>query len=56
LATNPRLLNRLDALLTVASYCKGQSCRDPWGALHPGGTVHSLVDAMLPNYDSFYAK
>lgn len=55
-ATAPRrLLDRLDALTVVLSYCRGWQCGDPWGVLHPDGGVLSLDDAMNPYFDPYYA-
>eukprot|EP00955_Chlamydomonas_euryale_P080643 363446-Chlamydomonas_euryale.AAC.14 len=49
-----RLIDRLDALMTVMAYCKGPSCRNPWRVLHPDGSVNYLLEAMSPVFDSFY--
>lgn len=51
-----QLVNRLDAALTAMAYCVGPSCRNPWRTLHPDGAVNSLLDAMSPAYDVFYAR
>lgn len=51
-----RLVDRLDAILTVMAYCRSSSCRNPYSVLHPDGTVATLVDAMRPQYDSFYSS
>ncbi|OAA80225.1 Arylsulfatase [Akanthomyces lecanii RCEF 1005] len=51
-----RLESRLDALLLVLKSCKAKTCIQPWTALHPGGKVNSLPDAMDPKYDEFYQK
>ncbi|BCS21427.1 sulfatase family protein [Aspergillus puulaauensis] len=47
--------NRLDALLLVLKSCAGSTCIKPWDELHPDGSVQSLVDALDPQYDEFYA-
>jgi hypothetical protein len=47
---------RLDALLLVQKSCKGKACRQPWIELHPAGDIASLVDALHPQFDSFYSK
>lgn len=49
-----RLVNRLDAILSVAAYCTGSQCRNPWRALHPDGSVNSLLEAMSAAYDAQY--
>ena len=51
-----RLVNRLDALVTVMAYCRGVTCRYPWAVLHPDGSVMSIKDAMNKNFDSLYAS
>ena len=38
------------------AYCQGPTCRNPWITLHPDGSVNSLMDAMSPAFDAFYAK
>lgn len=52
--TIPRLISRLDALLLVLKTCKMDECRFPWSALHPAGGVHSLRQALDPQFDAFY--
>ncbi|PNW86422.1 hypothetical protein CHLRE_02g085850v5 [Chlamydomonas reinhardtii] len=49
-----RLIDRLDALLTVLAYCRGNTCRDPFSRMHPDGAVTNLAAAMDPKYDSLY--
>lgn len=49
-----KLQTRLDALMMVLKSCKGQSCRDPWGVLHPDGSVTCLQQAMNSTFDDFY--
>ena len=51
-----RLESRLDALLLVLKECKASTCQKPWLALHPGGNVQNLVDALQPKYDQFYEQ
>lgn len=57
-----RLVDRLDAVLSVVSYCRGWLCRNPWAVLHPtaptagGGAVASLAAAMAPQYDQQYRQ
>ncbi|TKX18997.1 sulfatase-like protein 5 [Elsinoe australis] len=51
-----RLQARLDTLLMVLKTCKTDTCRDPWGRIHPDGKVRSLKDAMNKKYDDFYVK
>jgi N-acetylglucosamine-6-sulfatase len=48
--------NRLDALTMVLKSCKEDSCRDPWGTLHPAGDVRSLSDALQTHFDTFYEE
>ncbi|PNW84226.1 hypothetical protein CHLRE_04g226050v5 [Chlamydomonas reinhardtii] len=50
-----RLVDRLDAALTVLSYCSGFSCAQPFTRIHPDGSVVNLAEAMDPKYDSLYA-
>ncbi|KAG2495707.1 hypothetical protein HYH03_006307 [Edaphochlamys debaryana] len=51
-----KLVNRLDAVLTVLSYCWGRTCTDPFSHIHgPDGGVHDLAAALDPKYDSLYA-
>ncbi|KAK4241186.1 alkaline-phosphatase-like protein [Achaetomium macrosporum] len=45
---------RLDALLLVLKSCKGQTCVQPWQALHPAGNVQNLQDALSSRFDAFY--
>ena len=47
--------HRLDALAMVLKTCTGQTCREPWSALHPQGTVSTIAEAVHPQYDEFYA-
>jgi len=49
-----KVVPRLDALQLVLKSCRGNSCRDPWTALHPKGDVHSLPQALDPKFDDFY--
>ncbi|KAL4878815.1 alkaline-phosphatase-like protein [Aspergillus karnatakaensis] len=51
-----KILSRLDALLFVTKSCKGKTCREPWRALHPGGEVDTLSDALDPRFDEFYEE
>ncbi|KIY53242.1 putative arylsulfatase, partial [Fistulina hepatica ATCC 64428] len=51
---NVRLASRLNGLLLVTKSCSQATCRNPWLALHPSGTVTSLPDAMNDSYDDFY--
>lgn len=53
---NPALANRLNGLLLATKTCTKNSCRDPWGYIHPDGSVQTLKDALDPKYDSFYAS
>ncbi|GFR41741.1 hypothetical protein Agub_g2494 [Astrephomene gubernaculifera] len=50
-----RLVDRLDAALTVMSYCSGSTCTQPFSRIHPDGSVVNLAEAMDPAYDSLYA-
>ena len=47
---------RLDALIMVLKTCKGDLCTAPWQALHPNGKVHTLLEALKPEYDAFYRQ
>ncbi|KAK8077180.1 arylsulfatase precursor [Apiospora saccharicola] len=52
----PNLIARVDALLLTLKACAGAVCRRPWESLHPAGDVHSLRDAMAPQFDDFYLR
>ncbi|KAL4783906.1 Six-hairpin glycosidase-like protein [Aspergillus varians] len=55
-ATTPKpFKDRLDALLLVLKSCAGSTCIKPWAELHPDWSVQSLLDALNPQYDDFYA-
>jgi hypothetical protein len=54
--TLAKVVSRLDSLLLVTKSCKGETCTQPWRALHPGGNVASLRDALAPRFDAFYEK
>lgn len=47
---------RLDALVLVLRDCKAEVCRRPWRALHPDGSVASLLAALDPSFDRFYGE
>jgi N-acetylglucosamine-6-sulfatase len=47
--------NRLDALAMVLKTCTGQTCQKPWSALHPKDTVSTIVEAVHPDFNEFYA-
>ncbi|KAI8944841.1 arylsulfatase-like protein [Xylaria longipes] len=49
-----KVVQRLDSLLFVLKSCRAQTCIHPWRALHPGGNVETLQDALSPRFDSFY--
>jgi N-acetylglucosamine-6-sulfatase len=49
-------VNRLDALMLVLKTCKAETCRNPWGVLHPAGDVRSLADALDATFDTFYQR
>ncbi|KAG2440647.1 hypothetical protein HYH02_010226 [Chlamydomonas schloesseri] len=49
-----RLYDRLDAVLTVMSYCSGATCRNPFIAIHPDGSVTNLEQAMDARFDDLY--
>ncbi|KAI0403695.1 arylsulfatase-like protein [Xylaria palmicola] len=48
------IAQRLDSLLFVLKSCRAQTCIEPWRALHPGGNVETLQDALSPRFDEFY--
>ncbi len=54
--TVQRLVDRLDAVLTIMAYCSGPTCRQPFAVIHPGGGVANLEAAMAPQYDTLYAS
>ncbi|KAI1173451.1 arylsulfatase-like protein [Nemania sp. FL0916] len=49
-----RVAQRLDALLFVLKSCRADTCIHPWEALHAGGNVGSLKDALATRFDAFY--
>ncbi|KAF4989809.1 hypothetical protein FDECE_14590 [Fusarium decemcellulare] len=49
-----KLANRLDALLFVLKSCQGQTCRKPWQALQPDGSISSLTDALVSKHDQLF--
>ncbi|KAF7587871.1 hypothetical protein BBP40_006640 [Aspergillus hancockii] len=49
-----KVISRLDALLLVLKSCKGSTCVEPWGVLHPAGDVQILSDALHGTFDAFY--
>lgn len=51
-----RLVGRLDALLSVMSYCKGERCRTAYGAAVRDDSVTSLAQLMDPQYDALIAR
>ncbi|KAJ2482458.1 hypothetical protein EV174_003209 [Coemansia sp. RSA 2320] len=52
--TDQRVLDRLDALVTVLHDCKADVCKFPWQSIHKDGQVKSLDDALEAKYDAFY--
>ena len=51
-----KLMTRLDALLFVLKGCKQDACRNPYSVLFPQGKVTTLEEAMLADYDDFFAN
>ncbi|KAJ2997326.1 hypothetical protein NUW58_g683 [Xylaria curta] len=51
-----KVVQRLDSLLFVLKSCRAQTCIHPWRALHPGGDVETLKDALSLRFDEFYQK
>ncbi|KAG2435226.1 hypothetical protein HXX76_007308 [Chlamydomonas incerta] len=51
-----RLVDRLDALLSVTAYCEGGLCRNPFRAIHIDGSVNNLYQAMDAKFDPLYAS
>ena len=45
-------MQRLEAVLSVLAYCKGDRCREAYGAIVGPGRVLSFADLMDPSYDS----
>ncbi|KAJ7580718.1 arylsulfatase [Mycena floridula] len=56
LQAHSRLVNRLNGVLLVTKTCEKNSCRNPWKALHPDGTVQTLSQALHCQYDDYYAN
>lgn len=52
--TFDQIVDRLDALMMVLKSCKAKSCQKPWKALHPGGDISTLKDALHHAFDTFY--
>lgn len=40
----------------VTKSCKGNTCVNPWGVLHPAGDVKTLADSLHSRFDEFYAS
>lgn len=40
----------------VTKSCKGATCVDPWGVLHPQGDVKTLGDALRVKFDGYYER
>jgi len=38
----------------VTKSCAGRTCIDPWSVIHPTTKVHTLKEALAPQYDAFY--
>lgn len=55
---DPRLIDRLDALMSVLSVAQGHYLRHPFQLIHAehNSSVHSLEDALDPQYDELYAR
>ncbi|KAH9904946.1 alkaline-phosphatase-like protein [Xylariomycetidae sp. FL2044] len=51
-----KLVERLDSLLFVLKTCRAETCVRPWDALHPGGGVATLRDALSADFDAFYER
>ncbi|ORY11737.1 arylsulfatase-like protein [Clohesyomyces aquaticus] len=49
-----KVVARLDSLLFVLKSCKGETCTQPWKALHPAGNVGNLHEALSTRFDHFY--
>ncbi|KAG2482631.1 hypothetical protein HYH03_018439 [Edaphochlamys debaryana] len=52
----PRVVDRLDALLSALVHCRGPTCRNPYALLHPGGGVWNFSAALSPEHDPLYAS
>ncbi|KAL2783614.1 alkaline-phosphatase-like protein [Aspergillus keveii] len=50
-----QVVSRLDAPLLVLKSCKGSECTLTWATLHPDGKVTTLLGALDPKYNAFYA-
>lgn len=48
--------DRLDAAMMVIKACKEETCRDPWGSLHPDGSVKNFQNAMASKFNAFYRE
>lgn len=51
-----KVVSRLESLLFVLKSCRAETCIRPWDALHPGGDVRNLADALSPRWDRFYEE
>jgi hypothetical protein len=56
LVENSVLADRLNGILLVSKTCEQNSCRNPYSALHPDGSVKNLQDALDPKYDDYYSS
>lgn len=49
-----RVASRLDAVVLWLKACKGTDCRRVWPHIFPNGEAKSFVDAMSPQWDTYF--
>ncbi|KAG2485149.1 hypothetical protein HYH03_016135 [Edaphochlamys debaryana] len=52
----PRVMDRIDGVLSALIHCRGASCRSPYGLLHPGANVVNFTQTMNSAYDTMYSR
>ncbi|KAI9246960.1 alkaline-phosphatase-like protein [Phascolomyces articulosus] len=56
-AIDLKLIDRLDALLSVLKACRAHTCRNPWPVIHPNDPdIVTLKDALHKKYDEHYKQ
>ncbi|WIA39128.1 hypothetical protein OEZ86_005260 [Tetradesmus obliquus] len=55
-SADPRLLDRLDALLSALAHAKAGQLTNPWPTIHPDNSVTSFAQALNPKHDDFYRQ
>lgn len=53
---DPRIIQRLDAALTVLAKCVGDECHNPAKYMHPTAGFTRFSQSLAPQYDVHYAQ